>query len=359
VLARFGSRHHVVPFRGTGGLGDTEAMPIEAYAAHQPKSQLEPFHYDPGPLGPREVEVRVTHCGICHSDLAMIDNDWQISAYPLVPGHEVVGTVTAAGPEITHLKVGQRVGVGWQCGSCGECEFCESGQPALCAQQRATIVQHHGGWGSAVRTTGDFAIPIPDAIPSEFAGPLMCGGTTVFTPMMHYAVKPTARAAVVGIGGLGHMALQFLKAWGCDVTAISSTHSKEAEARKLGASDFLATKDEGALAGAANRFDFIISTVSADVDWNAYVNMLRPGGMLCIVGVPASDLRIGAMGLILFERQVAGGRTGSPQDIARMLDFAARHNVRPMIEKFPMADVNRAVAHLRSEKARYRVVLEA
>jgi uncharacterized zinc-type alcohol dehydrogenase-like protein len=333
-------------------------MGIKAYAAKGSKQPLEPFEYEPGPIGPHEVEVKVSHCGICHSDLAMIDNDWGFSAYPLVPGHEVVGTIASVGSDVERVMVGQRVGVGWHCGSCGHCEWCGKGVESLCAQERATIVHHHGGWAEAVRCDSRFAMPIPDAIDSAVAGPFMCAGSTVFTPMVRYGVKPTMRTAVVGIGGLGHLAVQFLAAFGCEVTAISSSHSKDAEAREMGATRFLATKGTDELKKAAGSFDFIISTVGADLPWDDYVAALRPQGRLVLVGIPESALKITPFPL-LAEKSVSGGQCGGTIDTLAMLDFAARSGVRPIVESFKMDEVNKALDHVRAGKPRYRVVLEA
>ncbi len=333
-------------------------MGVKAYAARGPKQPLEPFEYEPGPLGPDEVEVKVSHCGICHSDLAMIDNDWGFSAYPLVPGHEVIGTVAAVGSDVDALEVGRRVGVGWSCNSCGRCEWCVKGLETFCAGNQGTIVHHHGGWAESVRAHWKFAVPIPDGLESSVAGPLMCAGSTVFAPMIHYGVTPTMKTAVVGIGGLGHLAVQFLAAFGSEVTAISSTHSKDEEARRMGASHFLSTRGTDELKAAAGSFDFILSTVSADVPWAEYVGALRPRGRLCLVGVPDHDLKIPSFPLLM-ERSVSGGACGSPSDTAAMLDFAARKGIRPVVETFPMAEVNKALDHLRAGKARYRVVLQA
>ncbi len=333
-------------------------MAIKCYAAKGPKQTLEPFEYEPGPLGPDEVEVKVTHCGICHTDLAMIDNDWGFSVYPQVPGHEVIGTIKGIGPGVKDRKIGERVGIGAWCGSCGHCEWCGQGLEALCSEYKGTVFGHHGGWAESVRAQSKFAVPIPDAIPSELAGPMMCAGATVFTPMIRFGVKPTMRTAVVGIGGLGHLAVQFLRAFGCKVTAISSTHSKDDEARKMGADAFIATKGTDELKKAANSFDFIMCTVSADVPWGEYVAALRPQGRLVIVGLPETDVKFPAFPL-LPEKSVTGGMCGSPSDTAGMLEFAARHNFRPMIESFPMAEVNKAVDRVRSGKVRYRVVLHA
>lgn len=338
-------------------IKETTPMKVQAYAAMSSKSELVLFEYDAQPMNPQDVEVRVQYCGICHSDLAMIDNDWGMSQYPLVPGHEVVGEITAVGAQVKSLKVGQRVGVGWQSGSCHICRYCHHGKEHLCINQpEYTIVGRYGGWADYVRVQADFAVPIPDKLDLAIAGPLMCAGTTVWTPMMHFGVRPGMKTAVLGVGGLGHLAVQFLAKFGTDVTAISTSHDKEEEARKLGASDFIATRGSDELAKAAKRFDFIISTVSADVDWSQYINALAPEGRLCIVGIPDSDLKIPAFPM-LCERSVSGGGAGAPSDTASMLEFCAKHGVVPMCEQFDMKDINQAIDRVRSGKVRYRAVL--
>jgi alcohol/geraniol dehydrogenase (NADP+) len=331
-------------------------MAVHAYAVHGPQQPLKPHEFDPGPLGENEVEVAVTHCGVCHSDLSMIDNEWGMSSYPLVPGHEIVGTVAALGTRVTRLKAGQRVGVGWLCGSCGQCEWCDRGKSHLCAKQQPTIIGHAGGYADRVRSLDRFAIPIPDGLSSAEAAPLLCAGATVYSPLVHQGVRAGMQAAVIGIGGLGHLAIQYLAKFGCAVTAISGTASKEAEARKLGATDFMITPD---LSKAAMRFDFLIDTVSGDLPWAALIETLRPEGKLVIAGVPASELKFNVFPMIAFERAVIGGRLGSPEDQRDMLAFSAAHGVKPMIEAFPMKEANKALDHVRSGKARYRAVLTA
>jgi alcohol/geraniol dehydrogenase (NADP+) len=329
-----------------------------AYAVLSAKSELQPFEYDPGPLDPLDVEVKMDYCGICHSDLAMIDNDWGMSSYPLIPGHEVIGEISAVGQLVHGLKVGQRVGVGWQSGSCQECRYCNRGKEHLCLNDpQQTIVSHYGGWAETVRCQARFAVPIPDGLDPAIAGPLMCAGTTVWSPITHYGVRPGMKTAVLGVGGLGHLAVQFLAKFGTDVTAISSSHSKEEEARQMGASDFIATRGTDELTKAAMKFDFILSTVSADVDWNEFVNALAPEGRLCIAGIPDSELKLAAFPIVGYERSVSGGRAGAPSDTAAMLEFCARHDVKPLCEQFEMPDINRAVQHVRDGKARYRAVL--
>ncbi|GJG89387.1 alcohol dehydrogenase [Gemmatimonadetes bacterium T265] len=338
-------------------------MTVHAYAAASQHAHLEPFAYDPGPLGPEEVDIAVTHCGICHTDVAMVDNEWGFSAYPVVPGHEAVGTVAAVGANVdrSRLDVGRRVGLGALCGSCMRCEWCLSGRQHVCPQVVGTVMGgHRGGFATHVRASNwQFAHPIPDAIASEHAGPLLCAGTTVFTPFLRYGVRPVDRVAVVGVGGLGHLALQYLAAWGCDVTAITSTPDKAEQARGFGAARVIATRDTDELAHAASTFDFILSTVSADLPWDQYVAALRPGGTLCVVGIPPHPVAVAPFGLIGGEKRVVGGQPGSLVETAQMLDYTARHRIKPAVELFPMADADRALDHTRRGAARFRAVLAA
>ena len=330
---------------------------IKAYAANEAGGKLEPFEYDPGELGAGEVEIEVSHCGICHSDLSMIDNDWGMSQYPLVPGHEVVGTVGAAGSDVTHLQVGDTVGLGWHAGYCMTCSSCMSGDHNLCATAQSTIVGRHGGFADKVRARAVSVVKLPDDIDVASAGPLFCGGITVFNPLVQFDVKSTDKVGVIGIGGLGHIALQFLNAWGCEVTAFTSSEKKKEEVKALGAHHALNSRDPEALAAVEGQFDFIISTVNVKLDWNAYIGTLRPKGRLHIVGATLEPMDIGAFPLIMGQRSVSGSPVGSPDTIADMLDFAVRHDIRPVIETFSFDDINEAIDRLRSGDVHYRVVL--
>lgn len=332
-------------------------MTVRAYAAHEAGGKLEPFEYELGPLAAEEVEIAVEFCGICHSDLSMLDNEWQMSEYPFVPGHEVIGTVAAIGDRVTNLQLGQKVGLGWFANSCMHCEWCNTGDRNLCPDVEGTIVGRHGGFADKVRAHSRWVIPLPDDLDAAKAGPLFCGGITVFNPLVQFDVKPTDRAAVVGLGGLGHLAVQFLNAWGCQVTVLSTSPDKETEARQLGASHFVNVKETGALEALANRFDFILSTVSADLDWGAYIAALRPKGRLHIVGAAPNPLSFGLFPLLLGQKTISSSPVGSPSTIAQMLDFAARHDIEVMTENFPMSEVNQAMEHLRQGKPRYRIVL--
>lgn len=329
---------------------------IHAHAAAAAKAELTPFSYQPAPLGPDDVEITISHCGICHSDLHLLDNDWQISSYPLVPGHEIVGLVAAVGAAVRHLEAGQRVGVGWLRGSCQNCDECLTGQDNLCAQGQATCVGHYGGFADRIRVDGRFAFAIPAGLASENAAPLLCGGATVYSPIRRLAA-PHMRIGVIGIGGLGHLALQFANAFGCHVTALSSSPDKEGEARSFGAHEFIATGTPDALKKAVGRFDLILSTVFADLDWTGLVQALRPNGRLVLLGAPGTPMRVPAMYLVLGQKSIQGSVIAGRPLIREMLDFAARHGIAARTEVMPMAQVNAGLAHLRAGRARYRVVL--
>ncbi len=331
---------------------------IKAYAAFEPGGDLKPFEYDPGPLGADDVEIDVEHCGICHSDVSMLNNHWDIAEYPLVAGHEVSGRVAAVGDHVRHLQVGQRVGVGWHAGYCMTCESCLSGDHNLCATAQPTIVAHHGGFADKMRAAAVSVVALPEALDSAVAGPLLCGGITVFNPLLQFDIKPTATVGVIGIGGLGHLALQFYNAWGCEVIAFTSSASKREEALRLGAHDTINFRDSTALEAAAGRFDLIVSTVNVKLDWNAYLGALKPKGRLHIVGATLEPLDLQAFPLIMAQRSVSGSPVGSPGSIGTMLHFAARHGIQPVTEHFPMDQVNDALEHLESGQARYRIVLD-
>lgn len=330
---------------------------FNAYAATKAKGELQPFSFDPGPIGPEEVEIKVSHCGICHSDLSMLENEWGMSQYPFVPGHEVTGTVVAMGEAAKGLKIGQRVGLGWTAYSCLACHECLSGDQHLCATAQGTIVGRHGGFADRVRAQWPWVRPLPDALDLAKVGPLLCGGITVFAPLMLHDVPSTARVGIIGIGGLGHMALQFANKWGCEVHAFTTSDSKEAEARKLGAHYVHNTKQDGVLKKLSRGLDLIISTINAPQDIAGFIETLAPNGCFHNVGAVLKPLEVPAFSLIMGQRSVSGSPTGSPTAIDHMLEFSARHSVAPIVESFPMSKVNDALERLRSGKARYRIVL--
>jgi uncharacterized zinc-type alcohol dehydrogenase-like protein len=332
---------------------------FRAWAAHGAKQPLKPYEFDAGPIGPEEAEVAVEYCGVCHSDLSVLNNEWGLSQYPAVLGHEAVGRVVALGEHAKGLTIGQRVGVGWTAGSCMHCHVCLSGDQHLCAQAVPTIIGHRGAFAERVRAHWAWTIPLPDGLDIASAGPLLCGGITVFAPLATFGVQPTARVGVVGIGGLGHMALKFAAAWGCEVTAFTSSESKTGEAKAFGAHRVVATRNAAAIAAIAGSLDLLLVTANAPLDWPAMIATLAPKGRMHVVGVVPEPIPVAAFDLILAQRSVSGSPSGAPVTIASMLEFAARHRVYPQVEHFPMSKVNDAIAHLAAGKARYRVVLDA
>jgi len=332
-------------------------MPIKCYAAFKAKGQLKEFCYEPKALGPLDVEIKITHCGICRSDVHLIDNDWRISKYPLVPGHEIVGIVAAAGAKVKNLKSGQRVGVGWQAASCMKCEWCVNGEENVCNDYQPTCVGKFGGFAESIRVDNRFAFPIPVELSSESAAPLLCGGVTVFAPMRRHGCISGMKVGVIGIGGLGHLAVQFAKALGCKVTAFSSTPAKEREIKGFGAHHFVDSRDINSIKKQERTFDFILSTVNVNFHWTTYLNALRPNGKLCIVGAVPKLTGITADALISGQKSLVGSAVGSRRVIQEMLKFAAKHKIKARAEVFPLSQVNAAIKKVRTNKARYRMVL--
>jgi uncharacterized zinc-type alcohol dehydrogenase-like protein len=331
---------------------------ISALAAHKPKGKLEPFEFDPGGLKPEQVEISVSHCGICHSDLSMRDNEWQMTAYPFVPGHEAVGEIVAIGGQVKNLKIGDKVGLGWFSESDMTCPQCLSGNHNLCQKAEQTIVGRPGAFADRVRCHWGWALRLPGRLDASKAGPLFCGGITVFNPIVQFKVKPTDKVGVIGIGGLGHLALQFLNKWGCEVTAFTSSSAKADEAGKMGAHLVVNSKSDSELEAAAGKFDFVISTVNADLNWPAFLNTLAPKGRLHFVGVVPGPVSLAAFPLIAGQRSVSGTPSGGPATMAKMLDFCARHDIAAVTQSFKMSEANEAFEHLEAGKARYRIVLE-
>ena len=332
---------------------------IRAFAATEAGGEMKPYEYDPGALPADEVEIRVESCGICHSDLSMLNNDWGNASFPFVGGHEVSGIVEAAGDQVGHLKAGDRVGLGWFSRSCLTCQHCMSGDHNHCGDREDMIAVRPGGFGERVRCQAAWAVKIPEGVDPSTAGPLFCGGITVFNPIVQFGVCPTDRVGVIGIGGLGHLAVQFLAKWGCEVTAFTSSDAKAQEAHELGAHRAVNSRNSSALEAEQGRFDFIISTVNVPLDWDAYFAVLAQKGRLHHVGAVLEPVPVPAFTLIAGQKSMSGTPLGSPATMATMLEFCARHNIAPKCETFPMSKINDALEHLRRGKPHYRIVLES
>jgi uncharacterized zinc-type alcohol dehydrogenase-like protein len=331
---------------------------VQAWAASEAGAELKPFQYTLPEIGPEEVDIKVHYCGICHSDLSMLNNDWGMTQYPFVPGHEIVGEVIAAGPDARNIQVGDRVGLGWFSASCMHCGQCMDGSHHLCGTAEQTIVGRHGGFADHVRAHWSWAVPLPAEIDMAKAGPLLCGGITVFNPIVLSGVRPTDRVGVIGIGGLGHMALKFLKHWGCEVVAFSSNPEKKDQILAMGASKVIDSTDPEQLESILGSLNFILNTTNVTLDWDAYLHALAPKGKFHNVGAVLEPLAIPAFSLMTGEKSVGGSPLGSPALNRTMLDFCVRHDIYPTVEEYPMERVNDAMKHLEEGKARYRIVLK-
>jgi uncharacterized zinc-type alcohol dehydrogenase-like protein len=335
-----------------------------AMAAREAAGPLSPFEFDPGEMRADQVEIAVTHCGICHSDLSMINNEWGMSAFPIVPGHEIIGKIVAVGGNVPSeaaqggMSVGQTVGLGWYSASCMGCPQCLNGDHNLCPSVESTMIGRYGGFATRVRCSWLWAQPLPSKLDPAKFGPMFCGGITVFNPIVQFGVRPTDRVGVIGIGGLGHLALQFLNKWGCEVFAFSSNPGKRTETLSLGAHHVVDSRSDAALTAIAGRLDFLLSTVNVSLNWGALLNTLAPRGRLHVVGAVLEPIPVSIFPMIMGQKSLSASPLGSPATTARMLDFCARHSIAPVTETFPMSKANQALKHLHDGKARYRVVLE-
>ena len=329
---------------------------ILGYAARAVGQPLEPFTYEPPQLGEHDVRVSVTHCGVCHTDIHAIDDYYGITTYPFVPGHEIVGYVSAVGREASGLKEGARVGIGWQGRSCMRCEWCLKGEEQLCMDivQSGTWVPY-GGFSSSVIVDSRFAYPLPEAMPSQVAAVLMCAGVTVYSPLRSYAAHPSPKIGIVGVGGLGHLAIQFARVLGYEVTAISSSPEKKEEALAFGADHFIVSDDRTGMRQVLFGFDLLLCTVSGRIDWELLVNTLKKNGRLVLLGFP--DVVLNSTDLVAHQLSITGSFIGNRARMREMLSFAQAHGITPAVELMPMSRVNEALQRVRENKARYRIVL--
>ncbi|KAJ9063431.1 hypothetical protein DSO57_1000024 [Entomophthora muscae] len=342
---------------------------ISGWACHGKGKELVPYSYPAGDLLSTDVEIEISHCGICGSDLHTMDSGWGPTDYPVIVGHEIVGTVTAIGQEVKHLAVGDRVGVGAQCRAClqNDCFACGRGRDAHCPKLTFTYnskramdgAKSYGGYAEAVRVQEEYAFKIPESIPSEYAAPLLCAGTTVFSPMIRHNFSAGDNVAIMGIGGLGHLAVKFASALGCEVTAISHSPSKKEESLKMGATHFMDGSDADQLKAFQSKFKFMLISSSADnLDFVMLNSLMDIDGKIILVGLGEEPLQIIPFALVSKDISVIGSIIGSIKDMKYTLEFAAKHNIRPTIEEMPMDQVNEAVKRVRSGKVRYRMILK-
>ncbi|EFJ29773.1 hypothetical protein SELMODRAFT_90947 [Selaginella moellendorffii] len=336
------------------------------WAAKDASGVLAPFKFPRRALRPTDVKFKITHCGICHTDLHLIHNEWGSSKYPMVPGHEVVGLVTELGPGAKKFKVGDHVGVGCMVFSCLKCDHCKHGDEQYCDKLVWTYNSEEdgkitmGGYSGFLVADEKFVVRVPDNLPLDAAAPLLCAGITVYSPMKHFGMTQAGKNfGVVGLGGLGHMAVKFGKAFGMKVTVISTSPSKEKEAREvLGAHNFIVSKDSAQMKKAAKTMDYILDTVSAPHPLDALLELLKIDGKLVMVGLPDKPLELPAGVIIFGRRSLAGSFIGSIRETQDMLDFCGKNNVTSMIELVPMDYVNKAMERLRKSDVKYRFVLD-
>ncbi|KAK8673869.1 hypothetical protein V6N13_112178 [Hibiscus sabdariffa] len=337
------------------------------WAARDTSGVLSPFKFSRRATGEKDVAFKVLYCGICHSDLHMVKNEWGISLYPLVPGHEIVGEVTEVGNKVQKFKVGDRVGVGYLVGSCDSCDSCKDDLENYCPKTILTSgAKYHdgsityGGYSDTMVADEQFIVRIPENLPLDAAAPLLCAGITVYSPLKYYGLdKPGLHIGVVGLGGLGHVAVKFAKAMGVKVTVISTSLTKKKEAlENLGADSFLVSRDNDQLQGASGTLDGIIDTVSAQHPLLPLIGLLKSNGKLVFVGAPEKPLELHIFPLLQGRKVVGGSMTGGLKETQEMIDFAAKHNVKPDIEVVAMEYVNTAMERLLKADVKYRFVID-
>jgi uncharacterized zinc-type alcohol dehydrogenase-like protein len=313
---------------------------VTAMIADAKSSQLSQGRIDLGPLGTDSVVIEVSHCGLCGGDLRLLTNKDHAR---LIPGHEVVGKIVEVGQSISQNRIGELVGVGWQSAACRSCHWCLRGEPELCVNQEETCIGRAGGFATHIKVQSEFAIPIPDGLDPIHAAPLLCGGLAVFTPLINYKIGQGHRVGVVGIGGLGHLALQFLKALGAEPIAFSHSPNKESDAFALGASMFVNLNDGERSRELHSSCDFIICTSSGPIDWKEMLKVLRPGGIICVVGVSNSEIQLSAKDLIDERKTLTGNPIGSPATLRSLFDFVLENKIRPWTTNYSMSEANNGV----------------
>lgn len=342
-------------------------IPTKAYAAQNAKSPLAPFNFERRDVKPHDVHIEILYCGVCHSDIHQARSEWGPAIYPLVPGHEIVGRVVNVGSEVRNFKVGDLAGVGCFVDSCRVCENCQAGEEQYCDEgmnstyndyERDGTTPTYGGYSTEIVVDEKYTLKVSEKLPLSGVAPLLCAGITTYSPLRYVGVKKGDKVAVLGLGGLGHMAVKFAAAFGAEVTMLSSSPSKEADAKKLGASHFVLTSDKEAMKKHANSFDYILNTVSATHDYSVYLNLLRTNGTMIIVGVPPQASEVPAFNLIGKRRSIIGSLIGGIKETQEMLDFCAEHNIVSEIELIDADYINDAYDRMLKSDVKYRFVID-
>jgi len=339
----------------------------KGYAAQTNDSSLAPWNFQRREVGPHDVQFDILYCGVCHSDLHQIKDDWGGSIFPMVPGHEIVGRIVAVGAQVTRFNVGDLAGTGCMVDSCRTCTSCQQGLEQYCLngnsqtyngleQDRKTPT--YGGYSNTIVVNEDFVLHIPETLDLAATAPLLCAGITTYSPLRHWQVGPGHKLAVLGLGGLGHMGVKFGVAFGADVTVLSTSAAKEADAKKLGAHHFVVTSDPAQLEAVKGQFDFILDTVSAEHDYMQYLALLKVDGVHICVGAPPTPAAIQALSLIIGRKSIAGSSIGSIAETQEMLDFCAETGIVSDIETIAIRDIHQAYDRMLKGDVRYRFVID-
>lgn len=351
----------------SSGLGNGP-YPTEGMAGYSATGPLQPFKFQRRALGPKDVAIKVLYCGVCHSDIHMIHGDWGKIQYPQVVGHELAGEVVAVGSSESKFDVGSRVGVGTMVNSCRHCaeclrgaeNYCENGNTQTYGSKDRDGSITQGGYSTFVVVDEDFVLRIPDAIDLAEAGPLLCGGITTYSPLRHWGIAPGSKVAIAGLGGLGHLAVQFATKLGADVTVVTTSPEKEQDARRFGAKDVLINKDGVDFSKYNRAFDFILDTIPYQHDLDRFIPLLKRDATLCRVGVGklTTPNQFGQMTTVIARTAMAGSNTGGIRETQDMLEFCAAQQIKPQITKIPMSGINEAWSKVIAKQARYRFVMD-
>ncbi len=341
-------------------------IPAQGYAAMAAKAPLQPFSFERRDVGPNDLLIAISHCGICHSDIHQARDEWGGSLFPMVPGHEIVGTVNRIGSRVTQFRPGDRVGVGCfvdSCRTCAACregleQYCENGMVLTYSGRDSTGAITQGGYSTQIVVDERYVLRLPSELSPAGAAPLLCAGITTYSPLRHWGVGKYHKLAVVGLGGLGHMAVKIANALGTEVTVLSTSERKRSDALKLGAADFAVTSDAATFKRLARRFDFLLDTVSAAHDYNAYLNLLKTDGTMILVGAPDKPVPLEAFPLILHRRRIAGSLIGGIRETQEMLNFCAAHRIESDVEVIPIQQVNEAYERVLRGDVRFRFVID-
>ncbi len=342
-------------------------LPTRAYATQSPTSNLEPFSIERRDVGEHDVLIEILYCGVCHSDIHQARNEWDNSAYPMVPGHEIVGRVARAGHGVTKFKEGDLAGVGCFVNSCRECRNCRDDEEQFCERHMAATYNStemdeqtptYGGYSSQIVVDENYTLKVPEKLPLAGVAPLLCAGITTYSPLKQFNVREGQKVGVVGLGGLGHMAVKLARSMGAEVTVFSTSPSKEKDARRLGAHNFVVTKDPAKLEPLAGTLDLILDAVSATHDPNMYLNALRRDGVMVLVGAPEKPLEVSAFALIMGRRKLAGSLIGGIRETQEMLDYCAEHDITSDVEVIPIQQINEAYDRTVKGDVHYRFVID-